>query len=672
MPQTSPIPNKGHIGGMNTVADRKSELFPREQCELLENALPGDPAVPRPGCVDVLVDLTDIGRNDVSTDLATLFRPPAVMVEDSSGNRFAFIIHVVDSDRAYYGVECWDIDNAVGNLNDSRYTVVAGEYGANARFGIVPMFGGLYVVSDIVQADNLLVSDLVTLGHKIVEWDSDNSVWSAREMFLDIYAECSSPVVANKASAGLTYGKWVSYAATFVRHTYDSAFDANDEPDTVSAFVGPVSEGYESTDYRLAVNLDTSTLTGYGDATTQVDVVHVNDDVYMIEHDGTGTPPAFNTLAEDDWVRVAAPDLSSANQGIFKVIDSAAGWFTFENANGVEEDGKTLSSATDISKGYCQVTLDMPTAADCTDAQNKGATHVRLWRTDHGSSKGIAQGLSHRWLVDLPIYGSNSVAGSTYVDSVSDNTLKGETNILSMTNYTAPPARARFVAYVAGRMWMFGDPENRGRAWYTEVPGGDGATQFGMQNAQKYAGMYRISDYWVDCDPDDGMNDTGMAVRGDDLYLFKEYKTFWVPGGNPNVKPQRISASIGCVCSNTLCVMPIPEIGDVIFFISAHGPAAIYPGGQVELLEFFTHEEVWPGGELLQQATGEMMNGYSLDRVFAQYHYDSMWVCYGDSEDENASNKLSTNRILGYYLSPSKKYRGALKVVLEDFDTEME
>ena len=385
--------------------------------------------------------------------------------------------------------------------------------------------------------------------------------------------------------------------------------------------------------------------------------------------DGTGTDPNFDTngLSEGDWLTIDSDNFDDRNNGTFKILRATDDYFEIENSDGIGESDLTLGSTTALSIKFCKVTHTLPGSSERSIAQEQGATHLRIYRTDHAETQEIAEGLQHRFLVDVPIYGSNFE--TTYVDTTTRGTLEGETNYLTTTLYTDPPD-GRYMAWAHNSLWIAGDPDYPGRAWYSEEPGEDGGTSYAQQYPQKYASMFNIRDKWVDFEPDDAQVDTGFAVLIDDLYFFKERKIFMLRNASPDQKPECVSRDIGCVFPNTIVVGTFPGYGEMVFFISQKGPAIIRPGGMVELLPDFTIEELWPGGELLNRTTGELMNEYTRERVYSIIHENTIILLYGDSEDDSAYNLLTTNMNFGYYRSPDLKFKGPLQITFEDFTEE--
>lgn len=665
MPALVKINDKSHTGGMDTVMDARADLFPADRCTVLRNAFPGDPPLPRNGCQDVLVDGAAIGYGTQHT----LFKPPVKVIRAPNGNLFLFVWNYNNGTGYDHQLEMWEIDAAL------RSAVVSGRFSEEAFFGLLPLYGAIFAFLDREMSSNWTGTQGVS--HKIIEWDEDSETFVERDLFINMYAEMALPpaVAAAASNTGLTGGLYVSYGATFVRRSDDAAFDGTGAPQEVSTFSPGDNESYESVSYRSQVLLDTTTDYSYGDTDSEFIVEKSEDGVFRISWTGDGTDPAFTTpigsptkaLEAGDYVEVYSDDFLFQNCGTFLVREVGAAYFIVEIEDGEEDLSAHALTNGYIRLTYAKVTLTLPEdIVDLPMARKYGATHVRFTRSDHAQTAEIAAGLEHRFLVDVPFYGVNAVA--EWVDTVSRATLLGESNYARMTLYTQPP-NGRFAAFGAARVFLGGDPNKRGRVWYSEVPGGDGGTSFAADFPKRYASMWKINDYWHDFDPDDGQIDTGLIVFRDDLYMFKERKVFMLRNCDVTQDDDRVSDSIGCLYPNTIKVCTLPKLGEVLFFLSNEGPAIIRPGGQLILLQRFCHEQLWPNGEVLNLDTGEIMTEHTRERVHAECHFNTMWVVYGDSEDASDENKLVENHVLGLHFSADRPWEGCLEITFGDFLT---
>ncbi|MBD3312807.1 hypothetical protein GF352_05130 [archaeon] len=643
------INDRGYMGGMDTLHEPGS-VHLEGKCQLLDNLFPGDPPIPRNALRDLMADTTKLGQGSI----ATLFKPPIVAVRSPDGNICIFVMH--DAGSNIYGVEVWDIGLGV------RYKALDCLYADTTYFGMLPLHGAVYLVSDQTISTNYDDSNKTAI-LKIFEYNSTTQRYEDREGYISQTPTVSAPAVANN-STGLTAGYWVDYAWTYVRRSNSKG----DNPSEYTTYSPGVLEGLEDLDGRQAVELpdDTTATKSFGDATSVYDVTDRGNDIFRYEWDGTGTDPNFetNSMAVDDRIVITGTGFDGRNTGSFRVTAVDDDYFEVENKYGFGETSIVCGTADGIAKKYCKVTITLPGSAERTLAQAQGATHLRIYRTDHDITKETAEGLTHRFLVDVPIYGTNYAA--TYVDTTTQAALEGEDNFLGMTDYTVPSV-GRFIEYSDSRVWVGGNPNYPGRVEYSEQPGEDGAGSEAEQEPMKYASMFRNDTYWVECDPDDGQDDTGIKVYGKDLYIFKEKKIFRLINSDPSYKPEDVSREIGCAYPNTIKVKTLPGIGEILFFMSNEGPAMIRPGGTLELVPDFAIEELWPDGDLLTQSDGTLLNQYTRERVYAVVHQNTVFVLYGDSEDDNSDNLLTTNKIYGYHRSPDNKFVGCLKITFDDF-----
>lgn len=250
-------------------------------------------------------------------------------------------------------------------------------------------------------------------------------------------------------------------------------------------------------------------------------------------------------------------------------------------------------------------------------AMRQGATHIRVFRSFGQDSEEDALGATKYWAMDIPIAGGTG----TYLDDVSDASLGGEVNTCFMDKYTVAP-KAKFAVFHKGRMWLYGITGNEGFAMYSEIAGGDNCTdlELAIRYPQKYASMFKPTEYYIDCDHNDNLVDTGIARLNDDLYFFKESKIYALFGGDPTVATvECISESVGCAFPRTITVCEIKGVyGECILFMSLKGPYVIKAGGELLPVTQFKIKELWPEHSM------ELFNNYRDN------YLESFKVCTGD------------------------------------------
>lgn len=257
---------------------------------------------------------------------------------------------------------------------------------------------------------------------------------------------------------------------------------------------------------------------------------------------------------------------------------------------------------------------------DCSShdaAIRQGATHIRVFRSLGQDSEENALGATKYWVMDIPIAGGTG----EYVDKTTDAELGGEFNTCFMDKYTVAP-KAKFAEFHKGRMWLYGIAGNEGYAMYSEIAGGDGCTdiELATRYPQKYASMFKPTEYYVDCDHNDNLIDTGIARLNNDLYFFKESKIYALFGGDPTLATvECISEHVGCAFPHTITKCEINGVyGECILFMSMKGPYVLKAGGTVIPATQFKIKELWP-----EQST-ELFSGFRDD------YTDSFRICSAD------------------------------------------
>lgn len=286
-----------------------------------------------------------------------------------------------------------------------------------------------------------------------------------------------------------------------------------------------------------------------------------------------------------------------------------------------------------------------------------GATHVRVWRTRRGDSVDSTQGATKFFVTDLPLADQ-----SQYVDNTSDASLAGELNQLASYDYASAPG-GHYSEFVKNRNWILAE---NGVAYFSEIPGGDGKSdeKLAQLNPDKWATMFKPIYYRVDLDSADGSTATGIRRMGDDLYFFKEKKTYFLIGGDPTVASAVvISDKIGCPFPRTITSVDLKDsFGKAILFLSNEGPMIITEGGHLRAFTEFKIKELWPehSSELFDDLVEH--RDHIKQNCFAEFHENTWWIFYKTYSE--------VYRIFGYYLNPEVQRsesapRGAFKMMVE-------
>jgi hypothetical protein len=215
-----------------------------------------------------------------------------------------------------------------------------------------------------------------------------------------------------------------------------------------------------------------------------------------------------------------------------------------------------------------------------------GATHIRLYLSlsapvtngDLSSAQQKADGLTLRWLCDIPIK-AVSTGTTIYLSSYgSDYSLMGSTNLAwSTARDDMPPGG--FIKFAGGRLWIGGGNgqfavgtvgDNPGRVYYSAVM--DGATdQLSRLLSFDYANDY------VDTSTDESEPCVGAGLSDGNLIIFNPNSIWSLKDANPDYSPRQIS-NLGAKAG-------ITEINQRIFYLSQEGPATI-AGSIAELIPF--------------------------------------------------------------------------------------
>ena len=195
-----PIKDDPPIRGMNTVDD------PRElkagECELLINATPGAPPVPRKGCQGYLLAGSSSWR----------FIPPGISV--TLAGVVYIVIWVYDSGDSAYKLKIF-----LPTTTGATTSLGTAEFTAKPYFGFLEAYSSLYCsISQEMDTWNNLADPI---SHKVIE-----SASVIRDMCISQAAYINSPNRVGDESTGVfSIGDCVEYSFQFVRHNDLSAWE---------------------------------------------------------------------------------------------------------------------------------------------------------------------------------------------------------------------------------------------------------------------------------------------------------------------------------------------------------------------------------------------------------------------------------------------------------------
>lgn len=278
-------------------------------------------------------------------------------------------------------------------------------------------------------------------------------------------------------------------------------------------------------------------------------------------------------------------------------------------------------------------------------------THIRIYRTLQASSIEAAKGNSYRFLIDLPLKYMQDFNKPYWVDTVSDAELTGSDNVLSFWG-TTPPPLGKYSYYHQGRIWVGGEENLPGRAWYSQFP-------LDATAVRKYLTHFSPDINWIDCNQDTGDFMRGIGETNDQLVFLMTKSVWGVFRGNPEGSgPQRLSNTRGCFSSQS-----ITQVDKTIYYLSQEGPAAIV-GREIKLLENFKAGEVWSLQGNVQQdndLTGKnifKINEENLKSLRSWYHEETWFISYRYSVD-GAYQWIC----IGFFLSDINDGMGAWNLV---------
>ena len=244
-----------------------------------------------------------------------------------------------------------------------------------------------------------------------------------------------------------------------------------------------------------------------------------------------------------------------------------------------------------------------------------------------------------------------SLGGMIYEDTITDNTLAGETAQLLTTTYSPGP-KAGFCEYAKTRMWLFGlISTEKGRAYYSEVPGGAGATPIDAAHTypQKFLNMFHY-DYFIDFSVKKGYLPTGIKRLSDDLFFFFEGEIYALFGSDPTLaSPTLISEEIGCAFPDTLIIGELPKYGgQCLLYLSNLGPAITKQGGETFLFTDFKIAELWP--DVNRELYDDLLDQreHIIHHCTAKYWDNTWWISY----ETNSGEK----KVWSYYFNPEIKF----------------
>lgn len=448
-------------------------------------------------------------------------------------------------------------------------------------------------------------------------------------------------------TGGLTALKYYDYAFTFVRRDdTDSILDSIENfrmLEWVTRF-GVIIPGPDELIQAGTVSLSGNDLTGSGTDFTTLQVGN------HLRINGTFKYYTITLITDATHATVTNTDSDSYTSQVFALLPLAGDSITTTSfhdgiVESIEDDANRIGVYNFSSNNTANIYIEIPFVS-FQNAVAKGATHVRVYRTLAANDLSTAQGLSHRFDVDVAIkinsnFGNGLYSYKTYRDSVTDNTLSVQTNVLSVVGLDVAPM-GRYCIWAGGSLWI-GGTENKGYWYKSQYPVG--------RNPQKYASLFNLDEDYITCDPEDGQKDTGCFMFNGDLYFLKEKKVFRLASANIENTVEPISTTIGCVCPQSVVVCEDHVSGESsVRWLSEDGPAIMSSGGKIQLMSSFRISEFWPDKEgVLRKANGDITDWHTRNKVVSIYNHNSNIISFGDSSDSDCDNSL--NKVFAFHSS---------------------
>ena len=467
-------------------------------------------------------------------------------------------------------------------------------------------------------------------------------------------------------STGLTAGKYYSYATTFVRRTdTDSTLDSIDnfEYEAWETYNGQTVSGVDEILLPGTVSLSGTALTGAGTSFSSLTVGQ------HLRIDGIASYYTLTAITDDTNATVSNDGGDSYTTKEFALLPSAGESITTDeyedgDCESIEDTGNRVVVYNYSTNDTGRIFHNIPFRS-YDSARDKGATHIRIYRTLGADDINTARGLDHRYCIDVSIEKISNIPTGQYEykvwrDGIQDDVLENESNLLLVTGYEVPPL-GRYCAWIKGTLWIAGDPDTKGFLYRSELATG--------KNPKKWSTMFDTTSYYNTFDPEDGQEDTGIKEFNGDLYFWKERKLLRLPNANIENNPESVSDTIGCICPDTIVSAEVPMLGGAcVFFLSELGPAVLTSGGVVRILREFKIAELYHDKTgIINDSTGTPVNSYTRNKVQAEFHNNSYIVTIGDSEDSECS--ITTNKVFGMFFDIDQNAIGGYQMVFGTHDT---
>lgn len=242
-------------------------------------------------------------------------------------------------------------------------------------------------------------------------------------------------------------------------------------------------------------------------------------------------------------------------------------------------------------------------------------THLRIYATESTDSQLEAQGLSKRWIADMPIVGANAYSQPwTYDDTTTDGELAGALDIMKVVGYEGMPP-GTYMLYFAGLLWVGGVGGNEaiGRNFFSQIP-------LDVEFPQKWWSMFATDTQFKDISYEDGEPSMGIGVSHGDVIFLGKRSVWYLREGDTGYEPKFITNK-GTEFPNS-----ITSINEDLAYLSKDGPALVV-ARSVEILQAHTAGEVWP--KIADNTKGYFFGLADKTTVRGFYFRENWWLTDG-------------------------------------------
>lgn len=219
-------------------------------------------------------------------------------------------------------------------------------------------------ITALVGTDGITTANSMTkINTNFSNLNADKIETSTLDTDTSLAANSDSKIATQKAVKTYIDTSGGANASTTVRGIVEEATAAEITAGTATGATGArlyVNPNTLKTGGLPVVNTYTSTVTSYGNSSTQFDITNPSGTTFRYTYDGVGADPTINTtnFSVGAVVQIGSNIMSANNTGSFLITGSGSNYFEITNATGVSEINKTLSVP--LRVGKCTTTWTKP------------------------------------------------------------------------------------------------------------------------------------------------------------------------------------------------------------------------------------------------------------------------------------------------------------------------